>query len=432
LFGLYTKIKEVLVTSATPPKTSTFALGWKMFSSLKSPAFRIYFFATLAQSAAMSMQNVSSPYLIFHLTNSSALLGTMSLVGAVPMIIFSMFGGAFADRVRKKSLLIWGLSSMALISLLIAIALATGMLNREDTSSWWILIASSVIQGVLMGMMMPAIQAIIPELVSRTELMNAIAINTLGMTILNLLAPLAAGYIIGDNANYETVYYVVAGCYVVSLFFVFFIPRQETIKAVSTNIIHDISEGFKYIIRNSVIFRIIIFTLIIVVLSMPFQQLMPLFTDNILKVGPPGMGLLMSIMGVGSLIGSIFLAIMPGKKRGVMLLLSGILAGVSLTIFSFSAMMSVSLVVIFFLGVTQTFRNTIGGALLQSKTDSAYMGRVMSIMNMQWGIMSVCTFVAGVMAEKVPVQWVLGSLSILLVVLSVVSLGIFKNVRRVE
>jgi hypothetical protein len=149
-------------------------------------------------------------------------------------------------------------------------------------------------------------------------------------------------------------------------------------------------------------------------------------------VGPPGMGLLMSIMGVGSLVGSIFLAVMPGKKRGLMLLLSGILAGVSLTIFSFSAMMSVSLVVIFFLGVTQTFRNTIGGALLQSYTDGAYMGRVMSIMNMQWGIMSFFTFFAGVMAEKVPVQWVLGSLSILLVLLSVIYLGVFKNVRHVE
>jgi len=403
-----------------------------MFSSLKSPAFRIYFFATLAQSSAMSMQSVSSPYLIFHLTNSSALLGTMSLVGALPMIIFSMFGGAFADRVRKKSLLMWGMGSMALMSVLIAIALTTGFLNKQDPASWWILIASSVVQGVIMGMLMPAIQAIIPELISRAELMNAIAINTLGMTILNLLAPLAAGYIIGENANYDTVYYVVTGFYVLSLFFVLFIPRQETIKVVSTNIIHDISEGFKYIAKNSVIFRIIMFTLFIVVLSMPFQQLMPIYTDDILKVGPPGMGLLMSISGVGSLVGSLFLAVMPGKKRGLMLLLSGILAGVSLTIFSFSAIMIISVVAIFFLGITQTFRNTIGGALLQTYTDGAYMGRVMSIMNMQWGVMSICTFFAGIMAEKVPVQWVLGSLSLLLVILSVIYLGVFKNVRQVE
>ena len=115
-----------------------------------------------------------------------------------------------------------------------------------------------------------------------------------------------------------------------------------------------------------------------------------------------------------------------------MLLGSGILAGIALTIFSFSAMMSVSMVVIFFIGLAQTFRNTIGSALLQAHTEDAYMGRVMSIMNMQWGLMSVCTFLAGILADRVPVQWVLGSLSVLLVVLSVIFLTVFKNVRKVQ
>jgi MFS family permease len=170
----------------------------------------------------------------------------------------------------------------------------------------------------------------------------------------------------------------------------------------------------------------------VVVLAMPFQQLMPIFTDDILKVGPPGMGLLMSISGAGALIGSLFLAVMPGKKRGLMLLISGIVAGAALTVFSFSAIMGVSMVVIFFIGLAQSFRNTIGNTLLQAYTENAYMGRVMSIMNMQWGLMSVCTFLAGILAETVPVQWILGSLSILLVALCVIFLAVFKNVRRVE
>jgi MFS family permease len=403
-----------------------------MFSSLKSPQYRIYFFATIAHFAAMSMQIVSNPYLIFHLTNSPALLGTMSLVSAAPMIIVSVFGGALADRVRKKSLLIIGMSSLCIMSLAIAFALLTGTLNSENHASWWILIIASVIQGGIMGLMMPALQAIIPEIVSRDRLMNAIAMNTLGMTTLNLIAPVAAGYIIGENANYETVYFVMAGCYLLALFFISFLPKKENMIASGTKILADISEGFKYIAKNTIILRILLFTLIVVVLAMPFQQLMPIYTEDILKVGPPGMGLLMSISGAGALAGSLFLAIMPGKKRGLMLLASGIVAGTALTIFSFSAIMIVSMVVMFFIGVAQTFRNTIGGALLQTYTDNAYMGRVMSIMNMQWGLMSVCTFLAGILADRVPVQWVLGSLSILLVMLSVTFLSTFKNVRQVE
>jgi MFS family permease len=420
------------LTTPGAQKITASGLGLRMFSSLKSPQYRIYFFATIAHFAAMSMQIVSNPYLIFHLTNSPALLGTMSLVSAAPMIIVSVFGGALADRVRKKSLLIIGMSSLCIMSLAIAFALLTGTLNSENHASWWILIIASVIQGGIMGLMMPALQAIIPEIVSRDRLMNAIAMNTLGMTTLNLIAPVAAGYIIGENANYETVYFVMAGCYLLALFFISFLPKKENMIASGTKILADISEGFKYIAKNTIILRILLFTLIVVVLAMPFQQLMPIYTEDILKVGPPGMGLLMSISGAGALAGSLFLAIMPGKKRGLMLLASGIVAGTALTIFSFSAIMTVSMVVMFFIGVAQTFRNTIGGALLQTYTDNAYMGRVMSIMNMQWGLMSVCTFLAGILADRVPVQWVLGSLSILLVMLSVTFLSTFKNVRQVE
>jgi MFS family permease len=420
------------VTASTPQKSSPFSFGWKIFSSLKSATYRIYFFATIAHFAAMSMQIVSSPYLIFHLTNSPALLGTMSLVNAAPMIFVSMFGGALADRLRKKSILIFGMSCLSFMALIIGLSLSTGVLNSQNPASWWILIISSFIQGCIMGLMMPAIQAIIPELVSREQLMNAIAMNTLGMTTLNLLAPVAAGYIIGKNANYQTVYFVMTGFYLLALSFIMFLPKREKIKASGTKILADISEGFKYIGRDKLIQRILVFTLIVVILAMPFQQLMPIFTDDILKVGPPGMGLLMSISGAGALIGSFFLAVMPGKKRGLMLLLSGILAGAALTVFSFSSIMGVSMVVIFFIGLSQAFRNTIGGALLQTYTTNAYMGRVMSIMNMQWGLMSICTFLAGILAGIVPVRWVLGSLSILLVILSIIFTGVFKNVRKVE
>jgi len=420
------------VTTPAPQKTTALSIGVMMFSSLKSPVYRLYFYATICHFAAMSMQIVSNPYLIFHLTNSPALLGTMSLVSAAPMIIISVFGGAFADRLRKKSILITGMSLLALTSLGLAFALVTNTLNRETPSSWWILVIASFLQGIIMGMMMPALQAIIPEIVTRDKLMNAIAMNTMGMTTLNLLAPVAAGYIIGDNANYETIYFIMTGLYALAMVFILFIPAKAKIIATGNNILLDIREGFRYIAKDKTIFRILIFTLIVVVLAMPFQQLMPIYTDDILKVGPPGMGLLMSISGAGALVGSLFLAAMPGKKRGLMLLLSGIVAGAALTVFSFSAMMSVSMVVIFFIGLAQTFRNTIGGALLQTYTENAYMGRVMSIMNMQWGLMSVCTFLAGILADRVPVQWVLGSLSGLLVVLSLFFLAKFKNVRKVE
>jgi MFS family permease len=402
-----------------------------MLSSLKNPSYRLYFFATLAHFAAMSMQIVSSPLLIYRLTDSPALLGTMSLVSAAPMIAISVFGGAFADRLHKKKILMAGLLGSAIVALGIGLALATGSLNRENSDSWWILIIASFIQGIIMGLMMPALQAIIPEIVNRDQLMNAIAMNTLGLNVLNLSAPVIAGFVI-DSFDFKAVYFAMSVLYVAAAFFILLLPIKSRIISSGRNIMADISQGFRYILKDSLIIFILAYTLIVVVLSMPYQQLMPIFVDDILKVGAKGMGTLMGAAGLGAFIGSIILAALPNKKRGFMLLGSGILSGITLTVFAFSAQWILSLAVLFFIGLAQTFRMTIGNALLQAYTQDIYMGRVMSILNMQWGFMSVCTFLAGILAEVIPVQCVLGSLAMLLGILSLLSLIFFSNIRKID
>jgi MFS family permease len=386
---------------------------------------------TVAHFAAMSMGMVSSPLLIYRLTGSKALLGTMSLVSAAPMILVSIFGGAIADRIRKKKLILFGLSSLAIVSLLIGLALATGILNKESPDSWWILFVASAMQGCIMGMMMPALQAIIPEIVNRDQLMNAIALNSTGMNFLSLVAPGIAGFIIGDS-NFQAVYYTMGGLYVLAALFFLFVSVKGQIVTSGNKIMMDIQQGFSYIRKDSLILLVLVFTLIVVVLAMPYQQLLPIFVDDILKVGATGMGLLMSVSGGGALVGSLILAAMPNKKRGIILLYSGILSGIALVIFSFSSNLYLSLVFIFFIGLAQTFRMTIGTSILQAYTQGAYMGRVMSILNMQWGFMSLCTFFAGIMAERVEVQWVLGSLAMLLIAISLVFIFFSTNIRKTD
>ena len=414
-----------------PRKTNTSAFGIRMLSSLTNPLYRLYFFGTLAHFAAMSMSIVSSPMLIFRLTNSTALLGTMSLVSAGPMLIISLFGGAFADRLQKKKLLIAGLLGSAVVSSIIAIVLTTGTLNSENHDSWLILFATSVAQGVIMGMMMPALQAIIPEIVNRDQLMNAIALNTTGMNVLNLVAPPIAGWMI-DHSGFQSVYFTMAGLYVCAAFIISFIPARTKIIATGNNILLDIQKGFRYIRKDPMIFQILAFTLIIVVFCMPYQQFVPVYVDKILHAGATGSGIINGVCGGGALVGSLILAAWPGKKRGLMLLGSGVLAGISLIIFSFSAYLGLSLIFIFFVGLSQAFRNTIGSALLQTYTQADYMGRVMSITNVQWGLMSLCTFFVGMLAEVFTVQWVLGSMAMILVILSLCFIVFFPRVRKVD
>jgi MFS family permease len=414
-----------------PVKTGSARFGAGLINCLRNPSYLLYFFGTIAHFAAMSMQIVTGPLLIYRLTDSPGLLGTMSLVGSLPMILISVYGGAIADRMQKKKILVAGLIGSATVSLCIGLALITGLLSKDNTGSWWILFACSFVQGIIMGLMMPALQAIIPEIVNRNQLMNAIALNTLGMNILNLAAPMIAGFVI-DSFGFQIVYFSMSGLYICAAVFISFIPAGIKAISSSTKIVSEIQQGFQYIRKDFLILFILAFTFIVVVLSMPYQTLMPIFTEDILKVGARGLGALMGMAGLGALLGSIILALLPNKKRGILLLSSGILAGVSLIVFSFSRYMGLSMVFIFFIGLSQTFRMTIGNALLQSSTQGPYMGRVMSILNMQWGFMSVCTFFAGILAEIVPVQWVLGGLAALLAVLSILFLIFVPKIRKMD
>ncbi len=407
------------------------AFGLRTVGSLQNPAYRTYFLGVLGQFASMSMQMVTGSYLIYQLTDSSALLGTMSLANAIPMVLMSMFGGAIADRLQKKQILFWGLLASAFVALGVAVALATGFLSREHAGSWWILVASSFAMGTAMGFALPARMAIIPEIVNHEKVTNAVALNTLGMNVMSLLAPAAAGFLI-DSVGFAAVYFAMAALNFYAATLVFFIPRTSPSGNQTGSILNDIKEGFRYIRRDRQIFFILGFTLLMVVLSMPYQQMLPIYVDNILHVGATGMGILLSVSGAGALVGSLAIAGLPNKKRGLLLLLSGFVSAIGLIVFAFSSVWAISLIFIVFVGLGQTVRGTLGSALLQSYSEPEYMGRVMSIVMMQWGLMSFCAFFAGILAESFPVQWVIGGLAIILLAVTFVSFVMAPRIRALD
>ena len=181
------------------------SLRSQTFSSLKNPIYRLYYGAMLGQMAAMNMQMVARGFLVYQLTGSTAILGGMSLAATIPMLFLSLFGGVIAERVQKKFVMLVGQASSAVVALGVALALTLGYLSTEHTGSWWILVVAGVLQGTIMGLMMPSRQAIIPEIVGEEGLMNAVSLNVLGMNTLRIIAPAATGFIIGAF-NFEAVY----------------------------------------------------------------------------------------------------------------------------------------------------------------------------------------------------------------------------------
>jgi len=403
----------------------------RTFSSLKNPVFRLYYWAMLGQMASMNMQMVARALLIYRITGSAVILASMSLAFALPMLALSLFGGVIADRVQKKYIMLAGQACSAAVALGVALSLTLGYMSPERAGSWWILIFASLLQGVISGLMMPSRQAIIPEIVSQEQLMNALALNNFGMNILRLLAPAMTGFLI-DAFDFAAVYYAMTGMYLMSVLFIALMPLTSTMTIRGGGALADIREGLVYIRHETTILLILLFTLFAVVLSMPYMYLLPIFTDDILKVGATGMGVLISVSGIGAMAGSLVLASLPNRKRGLIMLIGGIISGLALAGFSFSPYWYLSLAMIVFVGLGQTTRMTMSNTLIQYYVEDRYRGRVMAIYMMEFGFNSFATFFAGVITEVIGVQWAVGGLALILALLSLLTLMFIPRLRRLE
>jgi len=417
-----------------PQPASPDESGFRAFRSFQSPPYRFFLPGSLFQFSALSMQIVTGPLFMYRLTGSTAALGIMSLITSLPMIFVSMYGGVIADRFSKKKIIILGTLGSAVVSTVFALLIIQGVVVAENPWSRWLLIAAMLLLSTFMGVMMPSLQAIVAEIVPREMLMNGVALNTMGMNILALVGPAVAGVLI-DNVGFHAVYFAMTGVFICSALLMLgvrVITAPRPAAPSRQRIWHEVGEGFRYMWRNPVLAVLLGFSLLATVLSMPYQQLLPVFVDDILHVGATGAGVLMSVSGAGALIGSVSLTMMPNRKRGLMLLLSGVLAGLALIGFSFSAVWGFSLAMMAFLGIGQTFRQTVGSTLLQIYAEPEYRGRVMSIFGMQWGLMGLVTFVAGVAAERFPVQIILGTLAGLLVLASVLAILRVPLLRKLD
>ena len=403
--------------------------GLRTFESFKIPAYRIFFASYLGQWAAMSMQMMARSLLIYRLTGSGAIIGVLALAQAIPQLLIGFLGGAIADRIQKKYIIIISQIFTGMLSLLVALALSVGYLSEDNPGSWWILVLTAVGQGIMMGLMMPARIAIIPEIVGGERVMNAISLTMMGQTVFQLAGPALAGFLI-ESYEFASVYFFMTGMFAMSTIIVSFLPRtSKTITRERGNTFRDVVEGFRYIRRETIFTLIVIFGICHMISGMPYQQLLAIFTEDVLKVGEMGLGILLTVSGVGAGVSSLILASLPNRRRGLLLLFSGIVMSVPLIVFSFSRSWVLSLSMMPFIGMGPAMHGALTGTLIQYYADPNYRGRMQSFTAMGAGLASVGTFIAGIMSDAIGVQWAVGSMAIFL---SAVTVGFYIFSRRIR
>jgi MFS family permease len=418
------------------------------FAALKLPAYRIFFGALLMQMTAMNMQMVARSWFMYELTGSAVMLGAVGLGSALPMLTVSLFGGVLADRIRKKSILVAGQLASALVALGVAISITVG------TVSWLHLFVAALFQGLVMALMMPARQALIYELVGENTLMNAIALNAAAMNFIRLTAPAFAGFFIAFW-SVESVYYIMTALYAIGFMFAIRLPRTGTDRPRESTTIQELTEGLQYIRHNANVLALLVLTLLATILSMPYLFLLPIFTRDIFQVdvsifgrltslpligsmlvalgkSSAQQGLLISVSGLGALVGSLFVASMSSRKRGLMYLFSLLLTAVSLVVFSATGSYLLALIMFITMGLGQAGRLALSNTLLLAHTDDTHQGRVMSVYMMNWGITMVGVFFVSILADHVGVQLAVGAAAGLLGVIILYYLFLTPRIRSLQ
>jgi MFS family permease len=403
----------------------------RTFSSFKNRNYRFYFGGVLGHMACMNMQQIPNGLLLERLTNSPVIVGAMALSGAIPMLILSFLGGVIADRVEKKYLIVVGQAGFALTSLITAIALSIGYVSAEHPGSWWVLVVISAVQGCVMGIAMPARQAVLSDIVHSEDLMNAISLNFLGTNALQVAAPVIAGFMV-NAFNFDSVYYTMTFLYLISMVMFAFMPRTGIKATGRSNALVEIKNGLKYVWNHQTVRLVMLISFLTVLLSSPYSLLMPFFADDILKVGASGMGILFSVSGIGAIVASVVLASLPNRKRGMMMLIASFLVGIALIGFAASKSMLFSLGLIAIVGIGNTITMTLCNTLVQYLSDDAHRGRVMSLFIMQFALSSVSNFGSSFIAQEFGVQWAVGSFAIVLVLFVGIALTFIPQIRKLN
>jgi len=403
---------------------------FRTFDAFQNPSFRVFYAGMAGQWMAMGMQQVVQSFLVYELTGSAAILGTMALVTALPQLTMTLFGGAFADRFPKKRMLQLGQAAAMLVSVIIVIALATGYMSKEHAGSWWVLMVTSTLTGIFNGLAVPARQAMIPELVEPKLIMNAVSLSSVGQNAFSLIGPSIAGFLI-DAVGFEIVYIIMTGLYLVAVIFTNLLPSFKS-TASRRNPLLDIKDGFKYLKTNNIILTVIVFNLLCVFLAGPRMQLMPIFAKDILQVGATGQGVIQSFTSVGSIIAALTYATLPPRNRGKYMLYAAIGLGLGIIIFAFNKSYVVAIGLAVIMGLGQSGHMTMGTIITQSLTDKEYLGRVLSVLTMSQSIGSLGTFFVGIMAEGMGAPWALSIFGIALFLMGVSVSVIMPKVYKID
>jgi MFS family permease len=363
---------------------------------------------------AMNGQFVVRSYLAFKLTGSAFSLGIINLAVAIPMLVISPFGGVLADRVEKRNLIMVG-QALLLVNELIVLALL--VTNRLE---FWHLFAVVFLMGCLFPFIMPARQSIVANIVGRQGLGNAMALQMSGMNAARVVGPVTAGLII-SVAGVRWVYAVAVALYLLALLAMSRIDRAPPAPATGPRTVFgDIREGVRYVRSDRPVRVLLLLSIVPMMLAMPFQALLVVFSEEVWHTGSRGLGILQGAAGVGGVLGSVIVAATGDIQRKLRVMMVSLLAfGGTLLLFAMSPWFLLALPFVLLADVFANVFGTVNATAIQVLIPDEVRGRVMSLMMMTFGLTPLGTLPVSAAAQAFGAPVAVGGAAIVTTLIAV-------------
>jgi MFS family permease len=384
-------------------------------------------FGSFGSFMAMNMQMITRAWLVVRMMDDSPLALSLSIVSfTAPMTFVSLIGGALADRVPRRRLVIWSQSGNAVLTLLLATLDVTGVIV------FWHVMAIGVANGSLMAFNMPSRQAILSDIVPERGLMNAISLSNSSMNLTRVLGPAMAGFLI-LLVSTSGVFYVVSAVYVFSVLTMLKVRAgSEPAARSGKGMAGDIREGLSYVASDRTLLGLVIMTFIPALFGYSYFALLPAWGREALDVQSDGLGILMMLMGIGALAGTLVLASLGNfNRRGAILLVFCLLWGVTLAVFARTETYAQAVPLLMLMGLVNSVYMSLNMTLVQIYAAPEMRGRVMSISMMSFGVMPLSSVPFGILAEFTDTAFALMLSGILLVAFTLIFAIFYPSFRRV-
>ena len=379
-----------------------------LFPSLRSRNFRLFFVGQFVSLVGTWMQVVAQGWLVLELTNSPFLVGVVSALESLPILLFTLWGGVLADRVRRRRALIL-LQSLMLAD---ALALAILTLGGHITVQW--VMALALVHGTSAAFEVPIRQAFIIEMVGREDLMNAIALNSSNFNLTRIFGPALAGLIVGQ-AGVTPCFFINAASFVAVILCLVLMRDADTAPAPSGHsALSTLREGFRYVRDHRQSRALLLLTALYAIFGFAFISMLPVFARDVLQTGPAGYGGLMTAVGVGASVGALGMAALGHRVSRLRLIRwAGIAFALTLALTALARDWWVAAAMLGVAGCVMILNNVSTNTQLQVAAPDHLRGRVMGFYSlMVLGMAPFGSLQAGWVSEHfgVPLSLALGGL----------------------